>query len=222
MDIPINQAIQGISLENVVKGIGASLFVIQVNPLKVQWHNQQPELQAIVDQKLKDLIDLQQDLSSMLLDHPDAVEIVTGVIARLHLHPNTPVSGVYRVTDKTRGDCWLLYAAKVLSLTKAQEPDQISCILLHLNDVFKDAQHIDDFTRHISHEVHRHNIESLTDRQKEVLILFGQGKGRKEIASILNLSIYTIEDHKQALYRKFNCNSTSQLASFAQRIGILS
>ena len=221
MDTQIGHTISGFSLQNVISSISASIFVVQANPLKVEWHNQQAELHQILSPALSDLIDNQKDLSTLLLDYPDAVEVVTSALARFHLHPKSPVSGLFKINDNSGRLCWLFYSAKVLSLTATREPSRISCILLRVNDLVNSPKTIDEFTRHVNHKLHKNSIDSLTDRQQEVLILLGQGRGRKEIASRLNLSIYTIEDHKQALYRKFNCSSTCQLASFAQRIGIL-
>jgi DNA-binding NarL/FixJ family response regulator len=62
---------------------------------------------------------------------------------------------------------------------------------------------------------------ALTPRQLEVLRLIGQGKRMKEIASELNLSIRTIEDHKAMLLRTLGAESTADLVKFAVRQGLV-
>ena len=62
---------------------------------------------------------------------------------------------------------------------------------------------------------------ALTPRQTEVLRLIGQGKRMKEIASELNLSVRTIEDHKAVLLRTLGAESTADLVKFAVRQGLV-
>jgi DNA-binding NarL/FixJ family response regulator len=55
----------------------------------------------------------------------------------------------------------------------------------------------------------------LTSRQREVLQLVAEGRSRKEIASILNISIKTVEFHKEAIARKLNLNTTADFTRYA-------
>jgi DNA-binding NarL/FixJ family response regulator len=57
--------------------------------------------------------------------------------------------------------------------------------------------------------------ERLTPRQGEVLQLVAEGRSRKEIASILNISIKTVEFHKGTLAREFNLHSVADFTRFA-------
>jgi len=220
MDIPEGRRNAEESVEKIIEGIGASIFLLNVNPLKVEWHNSHDSLLELFSPTLIDLINNAKDLSSLLLDNLDLVELVTGVIARFHLNRKTTISGLHKFISSEE-DRWVFYSTSVLQIGQDKNPEKIACVIMQVSDLHNSANTIDDFTNYINYKLYQPSIDSLTDRQKEVLILFGNCKGRKEIAAILNLSIYTIEDHKQALYKKFNCSSTSQLASLAQRIGIL-
>jgi len=62
----------------------------------------------------------------------------------------------------------------------------------------------------------------LTPRQLDVLRLIAQGKRMKEIASELNLSVRTVEDHKAQLLRALGFESTADLVKFAVRQGLVS
>jgi DNA-binding NarL/FixJ family response regulator len=58
-------------------------------------------------------------------------------------------------------------------------------------------------------------VETLTDRELEVLGMIGQGRGTKEIARALNLGVKTVETHRQKIKRKLNLTSSSELVCFA-------
>jgi DNA-binding NarL/FixJ family response regulator len=60
----------------------------------------------------------------------------------------------------------------------------------------------------------------LTAREREVLQLIAEGKTTKEIAAQYDLSIKTIESHRQQIMEKLNLHSIAQLTKFAIREGI--
>jgi PAS domain S-box-containing protein len=53
----------------------------------------------------------------------------------------------------------------------------------------------------------------ITPRQEEIISLIKKGFTNKEIADILHVSIYTVKNHKQALFKKRNVSSSLELAS---------
>ncbi len=55
----------------------------------------------------------------------------------------------------------------------------------------------------------------LTRREREVLDLIGQGKTSKQIAAALNLSVYTVNNHRKHICKKAGLHSTAQLVAFA-------
>jgi DNA-binding NarL/FixJ family response regulator len=57
----------------------------------------------------------------------------------------------------------------------------------------------------------------LTARERSVLQLIAVGHTSKRIASILNLSIKTVETHRAAAHRKLNIHSTAGLVRYAIR-----
>lgn len=65
-------------------------------------------------------------------------------------------------------------------------------------------------------------IDLLTAREREVLQLIAEGRTNKEIASHLNLSVYTVEAHRSRLMEKLNLHSTGDLVRFAIRNGMIS
>jgi DNA-binding NarL/FixJ family response regulator len=63
---------------------------------------------------------------------------------------------------------------------------------------------------------------SLTPRQREVLQLVAEGKSIKEIASILDISIKTVEFHKARIMDELDLHTTAELTKYAVAHGIAS
>jgi len=63
---------------------------------------------------------------------------------------------------------------------------------------------------------------SLSSRQREVLQLVAEGKATKEIASILNVSIKTIEFHKTRIMKELQLRTAAELTKYAISTGLTS
>jgi DNA-binding NarL/FixJ family response regulator len=61
----------------------------------------------------------------------------------------------------------------------------------------------------------------LTFRQNEVLQLVAEGRSNKQIASILGVSVKTVEYHKASIMQKLGSHSTAELTQYAMRHGII-
>lgn len=55
----------------------------------------------------------------------------------------------------------------------------------------------------------------LTPREMEVLRLIAQGKTSKQIAEALNLSVFTVNNHRKHICKKVSLHSTAQLVAYA-------
>jgi DNA-binding NarL/FixJ family response regulator len=65
-------------------------------------------------------------------------------------------------------------------------------------------------------------VATLTPRQREVLQLIAEGKGTKAIASILNISVKTVEFHKFRIMGELDLHSTAELTKYAVSEGLVS
>lgn len=61
---------------------------------------------------------------------------------------------------------------------------------------------------------------ALTSRQREVLQLIGEGKGTKEIAALLHVSVKTVEFHKTRLMEELDIHTTAELMRYAITQGL--
>ncbi len=75
---------------------------------------------------------------------------------------------------------------------------------------------LSDYRRHVTDP-----LDLLTSREREVLQLIAEGKTNKEIATSLNLSVYTVEAHRGRVMEKLNLHSTGELVRFALRNGLI-
>jgi DNA-binding NarL/FixJ family response regulator len=64
--------------------------------------------------------------------------------------------------------------------------------------------------------------QSLSTRQREVLQLVAEGKATKEIASILDVSIKTVEFHKTRIMKELRLRSAAELTKYAISAGLTS
>jgi len=60
-------------------------------------------------------------------------------------------------------------------------------------------------------------MEKLTDRELEIFQLIGQGKGTRDIAQTLHLSVKTVDVHRANIKTKLTLNSASELIRYAVR-----
>jgi DNA-binding NarL/FixJ family response regulator len=65
------------------------------------------------------------------------------------------------------------------------------------------------------------SYELLTTREREILQLLAEGKSNKDVAAMLNLSIYTVETHRGNILEKLNLHSIPELILYAVRKGVI-
>jgi len=80
---------------------------------------------------------------------------------------------------------------------------------------------LEDYVQHMA-ESESSGLERLTTREREVLQLLAEGKSTKQIASQLNLSVKTIETHRQHIMEKLDLYSVAELTKYAIRAGLTS
>ena len=61
----------------------------------------------------------------------------------------------------------------------------------------------------------------LTKREKQVLLLLGEGLSNKEIATRLFISKRTCDFHAENMYRKFGVSNRIQMLNLARRTGLI-
>jgi DNA-binding NarL/FixJ family response regulator len=81
---------------------------------------------------------------------------------------------------------------------------------------------LDDYVRKLKRSGTEDAYDLLTPREREVLQLIAEGKSNKDMANLLDLSVYTVESHRANLMEKLNLKGLPELILYAVRKGIIS
>lgn len=114
----------------------------------------------------------------------------------------------YLLKDSAESD--LIEAIRAVNAGKAFFSPEVSRMLA------------EEYVREIKSRGVQDSYELLTAREREVLHLLAEGKSNKNIAGLLNLSLYTVETHRRNLQEKLNFHSLAELILYAVRKGVIS
>ena len=81
---------------------------------------------------------------------------------------------------------------------------------------------VEDYVRQMNEREVEDSYDLLTTREREILQLLAEGKNNKEVATLLNLSAYTVETHRGNIFQKLNVHNSAELILYAVRKGVIS
>ena len=81
---------------------------------------------------------------------------------------------------------------------------------------------LEDYVRVLKQQGLSDTFDLLTPREKEVLQLLAEGKSNKDVATILDISPYTVESHRTNLMQKLNLHNTAEIVLYAVRKKLIS
>jgi two-component system, NarL family, response regulator NreC len=80
----------------------------------------------------------------------------------------------------------------------------------------------EDYIRQMERRGLEDSYDLLTDREREILQLVAEGKTNKDVATLLNISLTTVETHRTHILQKLGLHSVPELILYAVRKGIIS
>jgi two-component system, NarL family, response regulator NreC len=80
---------------------------------------------------------------------------------------------------------------------------------------------VEDYVRQLQDKNIEDSYDLLTLRERELLQLIAEGKSNKDVANMLNLSLYTVETHRGNIMEKLNLHSVPELILYAVRKGVI-
>jgi DNA-binding NarL/FixJ family response regulator len=113
----------------------------------------------------------------------------------------------YLLKDSAEHD--LINAVKSLSDGKAFFSPAISKML------------VEDYVRQMREQKLEDSYDLLTSREREVLQLLAEGRSNKEVATVLDLSLHTVETHRGHILQKLNLHSGAEMILYAIRKGVI-
>lgn len=151
----------------------------------------------------------------------DGIELIKDLRAR---HPGLPVL-VLSMHDESFYAQRVLKAGAMGYLMKQEGVEQVVDGIRSVREgrVFLSNRMSQALLSRMTGGTHRaptYGVESLTDRELEVLRLIGQGRSTRQIAEQLHLSIKTIETHRENIKQKLRLENASQLMQYAVRFAI--
>lgn len=78
-----------------------------------------------------------------------------------------------------------------------------------------------DFLDRVESGEESDSLDLITRREREVLVLIGEGLMNKEIAEELSISVKTVERHRENIMNKLNLHSRTELVKYAIRKGLI-
>jgi len=80
---------------------------------------------------------------------------------------------------------------------------------------------VEDYVRQMREQKVEDSYDLLTTREREVLQLLAEGRANKEVATVLELSLHTVETHRSHIMQKLNLHSGAEIILYAIRKGVI-
>jgi DNA-binding NarL/FixJ family response regulator len=168
----------------------------------------QPDL-LIVDIAMPKLSGIEVAARSQKLERPPGI-----IILSMHADESYIIRALaagaraYLLKDATDED--LLPAVRAVSAGKPFFSPTVTAVL------------VEDYVRALQKRGLVDSYHLLTDREKEVLHLLAEGRSNKEVATLLDLGLSTVETHRGNLMQKLNLHNTAEIVLYAVRKGLIS
>lgn len=146
--------------------------------------------------------------------HPDDLGVVGGVVDFFENKKGDYFRSAYRMMHSEGHYLWFYGTSTILR--KHQNGDPMLLIGFAM-DIFSQIQ-TDTKLRELLHENlqlrNKLTINSLTNRQKEIMILIANGKTSKQIGDKLNISSHTVETHRKNILKRLNFHNSAEMVKF--------
>jgi two-component system, NarL family, response regulator NreC len=192
---------------------------------------QYPELEVIGEAANgRDAVTMAANLSPQIVVMDVAMPILNGIEAAEQIINANSKIGIVILTMHA-DESYLLRALNVgikgYLLKESAEEDLLLAIrsVVRGKPFFSRAINetlLEDYMRVLKQQGLSDTFHLLTAREKEVLQLLAEGKTNKEVATLLDLSPYTVESHRTNLMQKLNVHNTAEIVLYAVRKRLVS
>jgi two-component system, NarL family, response regulator NreC len=166
-----------------------------------------PDL-LIVDIGMPKLSGIEVAARSQRLDRPPGV-----IVLSMHADESYIIRALaagaraYLLKDATDED--LLPAVRAVAAGKPFFSPAVTAVL------------VEDYVRTLQKRGLNDSYHLLTDREKEVLHLLAEGRSNKDVATLMDLGLSTVETHRANLMQKLNLHNTAEIVLYAVRKGLI-
>ena len=172
----------------------------------------------------RDAVELAERLQPDLVVMDVAMPELNGIEATRRLGESSPRTRVLALSmhkDSVYVREILRAGARGYLLKDAFDSDLVAAVRAvargegYLSPAVSDAV-LTDYRKHVTDP-----LDLLTSREREILQMLAEGKTNKEIATALELSVYTVDAHRGRVMEKLNVHSIGELVRFAVRNGLI-
>ncbi len=151
------------------------------------------------------------------LGQEDGLELIKDIIV---IHPQTKILVLSMHDERFYAERAIKAGAKGYIMKEEAESQVINAIKTVTNgEIYlseNEKNRIKELSQGTTSESGNFDsISTLSDRQLQIFTLVGKGLGTVEIAKKLNLSIKTIDTHKENIKAKLHCASSAELRQMA-------
>lgn len=190
----------------------------------------QPDMEVVGEAKDgREAVKLSEELDPAIVIMDIAMPLLNGIDATVQIIKRNPKTGVIVLSmhsDESYLVRVLTAGAKGYLLKDAAEADLIRAVqAVTQGRPFFSPQIsqtlLEDYMRQLNQRGLQDSYDLLTDREKEILQLLAEGKSNKEVATLLDLSVYTVETHRANLMQRLGLHSTAEIVLYAVRKKII-
>ena len=155
------------------------------------------------------------ELAIVDLDLPDMNGI--DLLKEIKQHDKSTAVLILSVYPEDQVAVRVLKAGASGFLTKEAAPEHL---VVAIRKILDGGKHISErvadlLIMHVRDSAVRNLHEKLSDREFQILSLFGEGKTVKQIAEVLSLSVPTVSTYRARILNKMEMKSTAELVRYA-------
>ncbi len=161
---------------------------------------------------------------SRYFNEEDAADYIPKVVSMIEKNNPDELVSFFQQVRRFPGDPWSWYfsttkiflqhddGTPLLTITTAMPVDPLQHVTPKVSRLLDE----NNFSR-----AHQQLFESLTDREREILKLLALSHPAAEIASMLVISVHTVETHRKNLRKKLGITTTYELSRFASAFNLI-
>lgn len=149
--------------------------------------------------------------------HAESHQIVSLGVAHFMSQPQKPYYVCYKLVPNSKESRWAYLATHTLSFKKT-DPGSMEFMISAFIDIPDVISSFSDNISHHKRDIHNDMsimLESLTKREREMLLLIGEEHSVEKISEIMNVAPNTVKTYRQNIMEKLGVKSGVGLGKFA-------
>jgi PAS domain S-box-containing protein len=154
------------------------------------------------------------------LFHPGDMQIILAGTELLRSGQAESFSGIYRIRHKMGHWVWMYCNATVVQREKDGTSSLALGFAVDFSPHIQSDQRLNELISENRRLINCIRLNSLTQREKEIVSLVARGQSCKEISNALKISYYTTETHIKHIHHKLGLYTLPALLKFALESGL--